>query len=94
MKKSKQCPKCNSLKIGYVERLPDRDGDPQGVACYDGTPESSFRTTLVTHEVEGYLCTDCGYVETYVKSPRSVPYEKIPGFRWVNPETLEEGPYR
>jgi len=27
MKKSKQCPKCNGLKIGYVERLPDGDGD-------------------------------------------------------------------
>lgn len=94
MKKSKECPKCQSLRIGYVERLPDRDGDAQGVGRYDATPQSNFRTTWVTHEIEGYLCTDCGYLETYVRSPRSVPYQKIPGFRWVNPDVPDEGPFR
>jgi hypothetical protein len=94
MKKSRQCPKCSSLKIGYVPAMPDRDGDELSVGRYDATPDSNFRCTWVHHPVEGFLCADCGCVETYVKAPGSVAYDKIPGFRWVNADPAEEGPYR
>jgi hypothetical protein len=57
-------------------------------------PASTWLAHFVSHEFEAYVCTECGYLETHVKVPTKVPYEEIEGFRWVNPETPEEGPCR
>ena len=96
MKQAKQCPKCNSRRIGYVNYQPDADGDffrwrviaqvrqPQG---YD-----SPRPRL--GELEAYVCTECGYYESYVRSPESTPWEQLSGFRMVNPDVEPDGPYR
>lgn len=34
-------------------------------------------------EVEAFVCTECGYLEEYVKAPADVPWESLPLFRWV-----------
>ena len=41
-----------------------------------------FRTILNV-EIEAYCCTECGYVEEYVREPESVAWEKLPGFEWA-----------
>ena len=94
MKKSKVCPKCQSLRIGYVEKLKDYSGESLNIGMFDALADSAIRSKWIRYEVEGYLCADCGYLETYVKSPESVDYRMISGFRWINPDPSEEGPYR
>jgi predicted nucleic-acid-binding Zn-ribbon protein len=42
--------------------------------------------------LEAYVCTACGYYESYVKQPETVPWTKLEGFAWVN--EAETGPYR
>lgn len=97
MKKSARCPKCDSPRVGHFRRQLDRSGE------YDtahermvGTAETGlvFTVEVMTGAMEAYVCTECGYFESYVVSPRSVAFDKLEGFRWVNPETPEEGPYR
>jgi len=100
MKSSKQCPKCHSLKIGYLEQTFDYNTDdgadlhapePVGVIPKKGWV---LTTNVPTGELEAYLCADCGYFETYVKSPGSVPFEELRGFRWVNVAPPADGPFR
>jgi len=103
MKQSMQCPKCDSLRVGYLETVPDHDdsgpGQPEaqsiGFAPRPGkAPWGTADIHWVQHFlVEAYLCADCGYVETYVRSPRAVPYDQLKGFHWINPQAPEEGPY-
>ena len=35
-------------------------------------------------DVEAYLCADCGYFEEYLKSPETVPWDRLEHFRWCN----------
>ena len=96
MKASKQCPKCDSLRIGYLETVTDlgNNNAPLNAVVGRTTPSSWISNSEVHGELEAYLCADCGYFEHYVKSPESVPYDKLEGFHWLNPEPPEEGPYR
>ncbi len=100
MKTSKQCPKCSSLRVGYLERVYNYNTcngaqlhapEPVGVI-----PEEDrlFTTNIAAGELEAYLCADCGFLETYVKAPATVPFEQLKGFRWINPTSAEAGPYR
>jgi predicted nucleic-acid-binding Zn-ribbon protein len=99
MKASKQCPKCDSLKVGYLEQVLDAvDPGTRGhkPAIVGKTPvETKFFGTTIegvadAGELEAYICTACGYYETYVKQPASVPFDKLDGFHWLNAEAKEE----
>ena len=99
MKDSKQCPKCNGLRIGYLENLPDdAEGkiSTQAIGTTAVLKGSSIfgRYVHSRHDIEAYLCADCGYLESYVKSPGAIPYESLKGFRWVNTPSPPEGAYR
>lgn len=98
MKASKQCPKCKSLKIGHLPHQLDRSGKfDMAFPRMVGTVEEQglvFTKAVKTGLMEAYVCTECGYFESYVVSPESVPFEELEGFRWVNAEPTEEGPYR
>ena len=95
MKQSKQCPKCRSLRVGYLERVLEQVGAmPRdavvGISRYEGwlgggDPVGSF---------EAFLCADCGYFETYIKQPSAVDFDRLQGFHWLNGELAEQGPYR
>ena len=94
MKEGKQCPKCQSLRIGHLESVPDEaHGGIHQASIYASFSVWSGRKDSfgILH---AYLCTDCGYYEQYVKDVRSLPYDKLRGFSWVNPEHTQEGPYR
>lgn len=98
MKKSKQCPKCDSLRVGYLENMPDKIGC-QREPRFAGTAQKHDhrwheRSYSFVGELEGYVCTDCGYVETYVKSPETVKFADLDGFVWLNAEPDPRGPFR
>jgi len=44
--------------------------------------------------LEAYLCTDCGYFESYVKSVERMDFDKLEGFRWINPGSPDRTPFR
>ena len=96
MKASKQCPKCDSLRVGYLEKVIDRGKDASEKDAVVGRTELEgwFGGCDFVGELEAYVCADCGYFEQYVKSPEDVPYDKLQGFHWLNPEAAEAGPYR
>lgn len=80
MKARKQCPKCSSLKVGYMESVMDW-----------GPPFYTPSVRKVAGDFEVLLCGDCGYFETYLKDPAMLS-RQIEGFRWLNTE--QEAPYR
>jgi predicted nucleic-acid-binding Zn-ribbon protein len=98
MKASKQCPKCSSRRVGYLENVLDLNQaypeaySPAVVALdvargRDGVHEARGK-------LEAYLCADCGFYETYVKDPASVPFEDLAGFHWLNETPGTGQPYR
>jgi hypothetical protein len=99
MKRSKQCPKCGSLRIGHIEVQPDMSGDiPRpGPRPAGHTFKEVWLEGKRPHGVgvlEAYVCTECGYYESYVVDPQKVPWGQLGGFRMVNPEPEPGGPYR
>ncbi len=94
MKKSGQCPKCRGGRVGFFGKLEDQLGG--GAATRRLGQYFEVRNgALVPREadLEGYVCTDCGYFEEYVTSPQNMDWAKIPGFRWYR--TQQPGsPYR
>ena len=86
MKKTWQCPKCESQRVGYLETLPDAaHGEPsterQIGKLIVGTIFGRNATQLGA-PVEAFVCTTCGYFEEYVKNAQAVPWDRLEGFRW------------
>lgn len=101
MKKNKCCPKCDSLRIGHLAEVADSVGggaNSRQALGDSSTPPKGLWQQLNHvrhhHYVEAFICTDCGYMETYAKDPATVPFERLPGFSWVNPEHTRQGPFR
>jgi predicted Zn-ribbon and HTH transcriptional regulator len=85
MKMNKQCPKCQSRKIGHLESLLDSEGERDTKQKIGKVTENlySFKVKTTAGEIEAYVCTECGYYETYVKDPKSVPWNDMLGFSWL-----------
>lgn len=97
MKHSKQCPKCHSLRIGHLAVQPDFGGEHEKLAGRPAAFIHKYRVGLdpvAIGSLEAYVCTACGYHETYVASPDKVPWNQLTGFRMINPEPKPDGPYR
>jgi len=41
---------------------------------------------VTNQPVESWMCADCGYYETYVKSPETFRLDMLLDFRWANQE--------
>jgi predicted nucleic-acid-binding Zn-ribbon protein len=95
MKASKQCPKCDSLKVGYLERTLDK-GEHVHVDAVVGItkPWGWLGGREPLGGFEAYVCTDCGYFEHYVKGPGEFDFTALQGFHWVNEPPPEGGAYR
>ena len=95
MKKSKQCPKCQSLRVAYLPTQVD-EGDVYYNRKVARTKKSGFYgVSPGVGELEAYLCADCGYFETYVKEPKKMEWDKLIDLQWVNPPQQDEpGPCR
>jgi hypothetical protein len=92
MKRSRRCPKCESEAIGHLDHLPDTMGSETeigeqaiGLVMRGTGPEKVGR-------LEAYVCTTCGYLETYVQEPDKVPFDEIVSFSWIGGEGST--PYR
>jgi hypothetical protein len=97
MKASKQCPKCHSLKVGYLEYVADRGRETYQESIVGLTVPHRNRLLKTAEPIgtlEAYLCADCGFYETYVRDPGSVPFDSIEGFHWLNDPTSTGQPYR
>jgi predicted nucleic-acid-binding Zn-ribbon protein len=100
VKKDKQCPKCLSLKIGFIAEQIDRSGElDTSRARFVGehkVPGMLWgENDQRVGNLEAYVCTVCGYFESYVAGPASVPWEDLADFRWINAAPLKsEGPFR
>jgi predicted nucleic-acid-binding Zn-ribbon protein len=91
VKTTKQCPKCDGTKIGHLATVHDRDYYYSNVlkeraVGYQPGPSGWLKSGKVEGAggFEAYVCGECGYYETYVKSPESIPFEDLDGFRWLN----------
>lgn len=88
MKASRQCPKCTSKRIGFLEMQADQTkGSPTGRAlgftgAYDGYIGQSKRDPIGL--LEAYVCMDCGYHESYVTAPDRLQWQQLAGFHYVN----------
>lgn len=100
MKQTGICPKCESQKIGYLENVIQRtkaDIGTQFVIGHCPAPlgiEKSESGGLIkvikegpVGKLEAYLCCSCGFYETYIKEPSSIEYERIIGFKLINPSS-------
>lgn len=99
MKASHRCPKCDSLDVGVLDvaALPhgtevlDFRPQPAGVVRRKSWPMPVF---IPVGRIEAWVCTTCGYYETYVKEPGQIPFSDLHGFRWANQSPPKNGPYR
>lgn len=99
MKTSKQCPKCHSLDIGVLDiaALPhgtevlDFRPQPAGVIKRKSWPMPVF---IPVGRLEAWVCTNCGYYETYVCQPDQVDFTNLHSFRWAGQAPPNSGPYR
>lgn len=98
MKNTKQCPKCDSRRVGQITYQPDADGGGRTAWRVIGRPRYSDAAdkldTAHLGLLEAYVCTECGYHESYVKDVESVRWSELSGFRLLNPEAESDGPYR
>jgi hypothetical protein len=96
MKASKQCPKCHGHRVGHLENVTDKDvGHETAVLGFSHVRGKWLGDSgEAVGSLEAYLCAECGYYETYVKDPGSVPYDEMKGFHWVNDPPPPEGAYR
>ncbi len=96
MRQSKQCPKCQSHKVGYINYQPEGDGISLRwrVIASVREPATFGPGRSRVGELEAYVCTECGYYESYVRSPDKVKWDQLSGFRMLNPDPDPEGPYR
>lgn len=93
MRTSNKCIKCGSLAIGHVERRFDNTGDRK-VGFTSAVLGVIGTTVQGVGVLEAFVCTECGYLETYVKDLAMVPFEQIRGFRWVNEPNAQRGGFR
>jgi hypothetical protein len=86
MKRTWKCPKCESDRIGYFEKLPDQGHTARTDKRVIGTAFTSqfmgIGVGTMAGEVEAFVCTSCGYFEEYVKAPQSIPWDQMAHFRW------------
>jgi ribosomal protein S27AE len=89
MKKTKQCPKCNSLDLGVFPEVGLNMNEKGGGSSHFGL-------------FEVYSCGECGYTEFFVTPPLrkreaeglSPADERDCKFHWLNPGGDRKGPFR
>ncbi len=95
MKKSKQCPKCDSRKVGYINHQPEADpGRWRIVAHIRARQFGEGSGPKLSPVLEAYVCTRCGFYESYVRAPEATPWAELSGFRMLNATPDSDGPYR
>lgn len=93
MKRTWQCPKCESAQVGYFESLIDASRESyvsRSIGLLEGDEGGWLGPGYTASgEIEAFVCTDCGYFEEYVKDPKNINWDKMEGWRWCHPELRE-----
>lgn len=79
-RQGESCRNCQSKKLGVLASLPDTVGE-----------ESSFTDQALGVDQDGQrvgklqaiVCCDCGDIEVFVADPRSIDFESLVGFSWL-----------
>ena len=93
MRTSNKCIKCGSLAIGHLNRLFDLTVE-RSASLPSKTLGVLGNTRQGAGLLEAFVCTECGYVETYVKEPTTISFDRLRGFRWVNEPNAQRGTFR
>jgi predicted RNA-binding Zn-ribbon protein involved in translation (DUF1610 family) len=88
MKTSHVCPKCGSDRIGHLDQVADVADQsklhPQHIASKTTSSWGGLLGTIeMVGKIEAYVCTQCGFYETYVCDAPKISFEDVDGFRWV-----------
>ena len=98
MKTTRQCPKCKSLKVGYLEAIADHIDtartQPQHLGAVAHKVNWAMSRVQPVGQLEAYVCAECGFLESYVQAASEVPFDKLPGWVWLNPDAPSNEPYR
>lgn len=89
--RSGKCPKCKGFRVGQLEARWNEGAEGQFVPLFLGVDAETWKAMGV---LEAYVCAECGYLETYVRTPEKIPFDALEGFRWLNEEPQREGPFR
>ena len=83
MKATGQCPKCVGGKIGRAKSI--LDSEHHEVHLGEGRDGPLWGLIGKKHrlKLEAYVCTKCGYAETYIKNHDGIKWEAIKNFEWV-----------
>jgi hypothetical protein len=84
MKGSKQCPKCNSLRVGLLQGVVETN-----IILEPGSDAGLSHPGKEIHR-DAYICGACGYYETYVRTEDMSVLDDYPDFKWLDGEG---GPY-
>ena len=90
MKRTWQCPKCQSSAVGYFEKVMDKGAvthKPRVREIAQTRAAGAFASSTSAGQVEAFICTACGYFEEYVKNPEQIPWDTLEGFRWCSHPT-------
>jgi predicted nucleic-acid-binding Zn-ribbon protein len=76
MKRTNKCPKCGSSDVvadaKAIDRTHHTGGDTElSVATYQN-PDALLFKGKVSTTLSAWLCANCGYVEFYADSPKSI----------------------
>jgi hypothetical protein len=93
MRTSSKCIKCGSLAIGHLSRRFDHTAE-RGAELKTATLGVIGTTRQGSGILESFVCTECGYLETYVADPSTVRFDQLRGFRWVNEPNAQQGTFR
>ena len=77
MKRTNKCPKCGSSDVLADAHAIDRSqyGETELTVATFRKPEALLFKGQLTTPLSAWVCADCGYVEFYADSPRSI---KVP----------------
>jgi predicted nucleic-acid-binding Zn-ribbon protein len=90
VKRTKQCPKCHSLDVGYLERMLDYTTlGPVAQHLAQRVDNEG-----VVGQIEVYVCTGCGFLESYVRDHELMDFGQLSGFRFLNARDAKTTPYR
>ena len=84
MKNETRCPKCGSLRIGRLQGVVETN------LVIDG-PDAGLSHPGQDILRDAYICGQCGYYETYVRTEDLALLENYPDFSWLGGQ---EGPFR
>jgi predicted nucleic-acid-binding Zn-ribbon protein len=69
MKRTKLCPKCQSKDIYYLPEIADHASNGGAITPMILGLKKNFLWGKTDGSIEAFICSQCGYIEWYLKNP-------------------------